>query len=98
MQSNCVQIKIIRLNFTFVVFSRQTLQISGAVYNEIKRNHKDLLSNVLLSASVYARMSPMDKSMLMEDLKEIGYSVGMLQTLFKQNIVVSYKVPRSIYF
>ncbi|XP_066913199.1 polyamine-transporting ATPase 13A3-like [Clytia hemisphaerica] len=51
--------------------------LTGDVYNEIKRNHKDLLPNVLLSTSVYARMSPMDKSMLMEDLKEIGYSVGM---------------------
>ena len=51
--------------------------LTGPVYSEIKKNLPHLLSNVLMSANVYARMSPIEKTSLVEDLKLIGYCVGM---------------------
>ena len=51
--------------------------LTGPVYSEIKKNLPHLLPNVLMSANVYARMSPIEKTSLVEDLKLIGYCVGM---------------------
>ena len=62
-------------NKSYVFFS--SCKHIGYVYSEIKRNFKEHLQNILISTSVYARMSPVQKIMLIEDLKQIGYSVGM---------------------
>ena len=51
--------------------------LTGKTYMEIKNNHADMLNNVLMSTSVYARMSPTQKSVLIEDLIALGYGVGM---------------------
>lgn len=51
--------------------------LTGKTFIEIKENHQELLPKVLMSASVYARMSPSDKTFLVEDLKSLGYGVGM---------------------
>jgi len=51
--------------------------LTGPVYSEIKKSLPQLLPKVLTSANVYARMSPIEKTLLVEDLKTIEYSVGM---------------------
>ncbi|XP_057289537.1 polyamine-transporting ATPase 13A3-like [Hydractinia symbiolongicarpus] len=51
--------------------------LSGYTYEQIRTNHAEMLPNILMSSSVFARMSPDQKTMLVEDLKKIGYGVGM---------------------
>jgi len=51
--------------------------LTGPMYSEIKKSLPQLLPKVLTSANVYARMSPIEKTLLVEDLKTIEYSVGM---------------------
>jgi len=54
-----------------------SLVMTGDVYCQIKKLFPELHSKVLLSTLVYARMSPDQKAVLIEDLKELGYGVGM---------------------
>ena len=52
--------------------------LTGNTYKKLKAlNQPKVLENVLLSAGVFARMSPEDKVALIEDLKSLNYGVGM---------------------
>ena len=52
--------------------------LTGNTYKKLKSlNQSNILKNVLLSAGVFARMSPEDKVALIEDLKALDYGVGM---------------------
>ena len=53
------------------------LALTGNTYVAIKEGYPDLVPKVLLSAAVFARMSPNQKAYVIEDLKELGYGVGM---------------------
>ena len=57
------------LDYTFV--------LTGNTYIYIKENHPELHRKVLVAGSVFARMSPDQKTVVINDLKEIGYGVAM---------------------
>uniref|UniRef100_A0A8C5S940 ATPase 13A5 n=1 Tax=Laticauda laticaudata TaxID=8630 RepID=A0A8C5S940_LATLA len=56
-------------NFHFV--------LSGASYQVLAKHFSSLLPKVLLSGTVFARMSPSQKSNLVEEFQKLDYYVGM---------------------
>ena len=54
-----------------------SIALTGSTYMLLKEKYPDLCPKILLSGGVFARMSPDQKAVLIEDLKEIGYGVGM---------------------
>ena len=56
---------------------KYSLALSGTSFETIHRNLPHLLPKILVSGTVFARMSPNQKTMLVEDLQKIGYGVGM---------------------
>uniref|UniRef100_A0A7M4F4H9 Cation-transporting ATPase n=1 Tax=Crocodylus porosus TaxID=8502 RepID=A0A7M4F4H9_CROPO len=51
--------------------------ISGKSYQVIVQHCSDLLPRLLLNGTVFARMSPGQKSSLVEEFQKLGYYVGM---------------------
>ncbi|XP_006030034.3 probable cation-transporting ATPase 13A4 [Alligator sinensis] len=51
--------------------------ISGKSYQVLVQHCRDLLPRVLLNGTVFARMSPVQKSSLVEEFQKLGYYVGM---------------------
>ncbi|XP_034280444.1 probable cation-transporting ATPase 13A5 isoform X2 [Pantherophis guttatus] len=58
-----------RDNFHFV--------LSGASYQVLSKHFSSLLPKVLLNGTVFARMSPSQKSSLVEEFQKLDYYVGM---------------------
>ncbi|XP_026578052.1 probable cation-transporting ATPase 13A5, partial [Pseudonaja textilis] len=56
-------------NFHFV--------LSGASYQVLAKHFSSLLPKVLLNGTVFARMSPLQKSHLVEEFQKLDYYVGM---------------------
>ncbi|XP_065649692.1 polyamine-transporting ATPase 13A3 isoform X2 [Hydra vulgaris] len=54
-----------------------SLALTGATYQTIHHELPHLLHKILVSGIIFARMSPNQKTMLVEDLQKIGYGVGM---------------------
>lgn len=54
-----------------------TFAITGNSYSLLRKNYPDVVSRVAAVTSVYARMSPEQKALLVGDLQEIGYIVAM---------------------
>ncbi|XP_065653337.1 polyamine-transporting ATPase 13A3-like isoform X2 [Hydra vulgaris] len=56
---------------------RYALALSGETFQTVHLELPLLLPKILVSGTVFARMSPNQKTMLVEDLQKIGYGVGM---------------------
>ncbi|XP_057317780.1 polyamine-transporting ATPase 13A3-like [Hydractinia symbiolongicarpus] len=54
-----------------------TVALNGSTFMRLREKYAGLLPKILMSASIFARMSPDQKTILVEDLKKIGYGVGM---------------------
>ncbi|XP_032223526.1 polyamine-transporting ATPase 13A3 [Nematostella vectensis] len=56
---------------------RYHMATSGKTFARIRENDPDLLKKLLVCGTVFARMSPEQKTHLVEELQGIGYCVGM---------------------
>ncbi|XP_047129122.1 polyamine-transporting ATPase 13A3 isoform X2 [Hydra vulgaris] len=70
------------INDSYNIWSGQNklnyvLAVTGSSYEVIHQEHSYLLPKVLVTGVVFARMSPEQKTMLIDDLKDIGYGVCM---------------------
>ncbi|XP_032238659.2 polyamine-transporting ATPase 13A3 isoform X2 [Nematostella vectensis] len=53
------------------------IAVSGKTFAYIRENEPQLMKRLLVCGTVFARMSPEQKTHLVEELQSIGYSVGM---------------------
>ncbi|XP_004914469.2 probable cation-transporting ATPase 13A4 isoform X2 [Xenopus tropicalis] len=51
--------------------------MTGNSYQTIKQHFPDLMPDILLNGTIFARMTPKQKSTMIEDLQNIDYYVGM---------------------
>ncbi|XP_053314968.1 probable cation-transporting ATPase 13A4 [Spea bombifrons] len=51
--------------------------MTGASYKVILRHFNHLLQKILINGTIFARMSPGEKSSLVEEFQKLGYYVGM---------------------
>lgn len=51
--------------------------INGQTFKAIKEHYPNLLPKLAVHGTVFARMSPEQKQLLIENLQEVGYYVGM---------------------
>ncbi|XP_018121167.1 probable cation-transporting ATPase 13A5 isoform X2 [Xenopus laevis] len=51
--------------------------MTGKSYQTIKQHFPDLMPDILLNGTIFARMTPKQKSTIIEDLQNIDYYVGM---------------------
>ncbi|CAD5112652.1 DgyrCDS1867 [Dimorphilus gyrociliatus] len=50
--------------------------LSGKTYAILRENYSELLSRIITRGAVFARMSPEQKSQLVENFQSLGYTVG----------------------
>jgi cation-transporting ATPase 13A3/4/5 len=61
-----------------VSFEQKThIAINGQTFKAIKEHYPNLLPKLAVHGTVFARMSPEQKQLLIENLQEVGYYVGM---------------------
>ncbi|KAM9316541.1 putative cation-transporting ATPase 13A4 [Gastrophryne carolinensis] len=51
--------------------------LSGKTYDNLERYFSGLLPKILMNATVFARMSPTQKSTIIDEFRKLGYYVGM---------------------
>ncbi|XP_063298843.1 probable cation-transporting ATPase 13A4 isoform X1 [Pelobates fuscus] len=51
--------------------------MTGSSYQVLSHYYKNLLEKILINGTIFARMSPGDKSSLVEEFQKLGYYVGM---------------------
>ena len=68
-------IEIQRLHFSSL-FSYH-FALDGASFDHVRVRHPSLLRKVITRAVVFARMSPEMKQLLVEELQNLGYYIGM---------------------
>ncbi|KAG8223414.1 hypothetical protein J437_LFUL003687 [Ladona fulva] len=56
---------------------RTTFAMTGNVWEEIRKNDEELLKRIVKCGAIYARMSPVQKQQLVQELQAAGYCVAM---------------------
>uniref|UniRef100_A0A8C5QBH1 Cation-transporting ATPase n=1 Tax=Leptobrachium leishanense TaxID=445787 RepID=A0A8C5QBH1_9ANUR len=57
--------------------SKNNYAVSGKSYEVIKQHFLDLVPDILINGTIFARMTPKQKTILIEDFQKINYCVGM---------------------
>ncbi len=57
--------------------NRTVYAVKGDAWMEIRSSRPELARRILLRCAVFARMAPDQKKVLVKDLQELGYTVGM---------------------
>uniref|UniRef100_A0A8C3RBD0 Cation-transporting ATPase n=1 Tax=Cyanoderma ruficeps TaxID=181631 RepID=A0A8C3RBD0_9PASS len=68
---------LVSISETGFVFSQYHFAMSGKSYQIVAQHFRHLLPKLLLNGTVFARMSPSQKSSLVEEFQKLDYFVGM---------------------
>ncbi len=69
--------EIISQSFNVPIEQKTHIAINGQTFKAIKEHYPNLLPKLAVHGTVFARMSPEQKQLLIENLQEVGYYVGM---------------------
>lgn len=69
--------EIISESVNVSIEQKMHIAINGKTFKAIKEHYPNLLPKLAVHGTVFARMSPEQKQILIENLQEVGYYVGM---------------------